>query len=353
MKKRIKTALILLGIGVAVNIALAIVKMYVGLSSNSLMIMLDAMNSFFDIITTAVAVFAFVALIVPRSEKAPHGYGRSEYLASFVVAVVSVVMGGLFFIRSLNRMAMPEPVWFGAESCALIAVAIPVKLAIAISYKLFNKKLRSKAIEAISIDSFLDAAITTASLISFVVSSRVNYAVDAIFGIVTSIVVILFAIKAVVDSVKSVVRGDDGDIRQDVETALNEVAGIKRIVSVDVHDYGYGEKDVSAFVEFEDGASALDVASLSREVEDKYTERVRPDFVVNIRLIPSCESAPAQETSSGAEDGNRSEGDIQTESGSQAESKNLPEVSIQTEAPHGEVASREEIEYSLQSENQE
>ena len=42
MKQRVKKSLIIVAIGVVVNVALALIKMYVGLSSNSLCIMLDA-----------------------------------------------------------------------------------------------------------------------------------------------------------------------------------------------------------------------------------------------------------------------------------------------------------------------
>ena len=115
MKQRVKKSLIIVAIGVVVNVALALIKMYVGLSSNSLCIMLDAINNFFDILTAIVAGVAFCTLLIPRSEKAPYGYGRTEYLAGFIVAATSVVVGGLFLIRSLNRMAMPEPVWFGVK----------------------------------------------------------------------------------------------------------------------------------------------------------------------------------------------------------------------------------------------
>ena len=113
MKSRIKKSIWLISVAIVINIALATIKTYVGLSSNSLCIMLDGTNSFFDVITCLVTLVVFIFLLVPRNEKAPYGYGRGEYLAGFIVAVVSVIVGGLFFIRSLNRMAMPEPVWFG------------------------------------------------------------------------------------------------------------------------------------------------------------------------------------------------------------------------------------------------
>lgn len=129
MNARIKKSILLIAIGIIVNIALAAIKMYVGLASNSLCIMLDAMNSFLDTLTCIVTLIVFIVLLAPKSESAPHGYGRGEYLAGFIVAVVSVVMGGFFFIRSINRMAMPEPVYYGLQSMVLISVCLPINSA--------------------------------------------------------------------------------------------------------------------------------------------------------------------------------------------------------------------------------
>lgn len=76
MKDRVKKSIILIAVGIVINVALAIIKMHVGLSSNSLCIMLDATNSLLDIITCIVTLAFFIALLVPRNEKAPYGYGR-------------------------------------------------------------------------------------------------------------------------------------------------------------------------------------------------------------------------------------------------------------------------------------
>lgn len=241
MKERAKKSLILIAVCIVINIALASIKMYVGLSVNSLCIMLDATNSFLDIITGIVTLVVFIMLLVPKSESAPYGYGRGEYLAGFVVAITAVVVGGLFFIRSINRLAMPEPVYFGWQNCVLIAVCVPLKLAIGLVYYFANKKIKSKALKAIMLDSFLDTAITATSLVSFAVSANVDYAVDAIFGIVMSVVIILAAIKMVVDNVKAVVLGDDAtEEKKAIDDACRQ-RGVEHHNLI-LHDYGYGSR---------------------------------------------------------------------------------------------------------------
>lgn len=184
--------------------------------------MLDAVNSFFDVLTCVATLAFLVALLFPRSEKAPYGYGRGEYLAGFIVSVVSVVVGGLFFLRSINRLAMPEPVWFSVQNCALICATLPVKLAMGLTYYFCNKKLHSSAVKAIMLDSFLDIGVTATSIVSFAISSRVDYAVDAIFGIVISVIIVVFAVKMVADNVRSIVVGDGA--KQERE-AVDEICG--------------------------------------------------------------------------------------------------------------------------------
>ncbi len=251
MKDRVKKTVLILLLGVAVNIALAIIKMYVGYSSNSLTIMIDATNNSFDIATCIVTLLAFVMLLRPRNEKAPFGYGRVEYLAGFIVAVVSVVVGGLFFIRSLNRLAMPEPVWFGLQNCILIAVSIPIKFGLGLFYYFMNRKLRSKAVAAIMLDSFMDTAITATSLVSFAISSNVDYAVDAIFGIVMSILIVIFAIKLVVDNVKIIVLGDGAaDEKAAIEKLCGRYDEIIGVLKISLHDYGYASKAGTVEIDF-------------------------------------------------------------------------------------------------------
>ncbi len=243
LKERTKIALIVLGVAIVCNIGLAFVKLYVGLAVNSLMIMLDAINSFFDILTAIATAVAFSLLFLNINEKAPFGYGRSEYVAGFVVATVSVVLGGVFFMRSLNRLAMPEPLYFGVQYCILISVALAVKIGLAVMFALANKKYKSKALSALMLDSFLDIGITATSLVSFAVSAYVNYAVDAIFGIVVSIVIVIYGVLMIADNLKSVVVGDKCEEEKDaLKSAFEQVEGVLSVEQIAVHDYGFAHK---------------------------------------------------------------------------------------------------------------
>ena len=243
IKERTKISLIILAVAIVCNIGLAFVKLYVGLAVNSLMIMLDAINSFFDVLTAIATAVAFSLLFVKTNENAPFGYGRSEYVAGFVVATVSVVLGGVFLMRSLNRLAMPEPLYFGVQYCILISVALVVKIGLAITFTLVNRRYHSKALSALMLDSFLDVGITATSLVSFAISSQVNYAVDAIVGIIVSIAVVIFGIAMIVDNLRGVVVGDKcEEEKEEIRETFACLDGVKEVKNIHVHDYGFAKK---------------------------------------------------------------------------------------------------------------
>ena len=281
-KDALKKSILLIAVIIALNVGLAIAKLYVGLSSNSLCIMLDSINSFLDVLTAIASVIA-LAVVMKSREDAP--YGRSEYLASFVVSVVAVVLGGLFLIRSVNRLAMPEPVWFGVESTAIISVAIAVKLGIGVTCHILNKKLNSVAVKAIMLDSFLDVGVTTTSLVSYVVSGYVDYAVDAILGIVLSIVIIIFAVKMVVSSVKTIVVGDKcEDEKEIIENIVGGTDKVREIGKITFHDYGTHQKICVVEVVY-DSDSLDEVTDISLSLTNKIFEQTG----IKAQILPlSC-----------------------------------------------------------------
>ena len=162
-------------------------------------------------------------------------------------------------------MAMPEPVYYGWQSIVLISVCLPIKLGIGLAYMFANKKIRSQAVRALMLDSFLDMGITATSLVAFAITARVDYAVDAIVGIVMSIVIIAVGIKMVVENVRAIVVGDGAKAEI---AAIEDACKVQNatLVKTELHDYGYGAKVGNAFV----GASEnTDFAAMSAVVKEK------------------------------------------------------------------------------------
>lgn len=126
------------------------------------------------------------------------------------------------------------------------------KLGMGLMYYFANKKIRSQAIRAVMLDSFLDLGITATSVVAFAVTTRVDYAVDAIVGIVMSIVIIAIGIKMVVENVRAIVVGDGAKEEKKVVEQVCQDNGVT-LEKTDIHDYGYGAKVGNAYISANEG----------------------------------------------------------------------------------------------------
>ncbi len=282
MNKRAKRSITVLAIACCVNLGLAIAKLFVGLSANSLCILIDSTNSFFDILTGIVTLLSFVMLVKPTTDDKPFGWGRLEYVAGCVVAIASVVMGGVFLMQSVNRLAMPEPVWFGWQSCLIISVAAAVKAGMAVGYALVNRRLQSPAIRALVWDSVLDLGISLFSILSFALSGRVNYAVDAWFGIAISLLSIGCGIKLTLDNLRLLAgRGNTVQWQAPIRELCLADPHIEQVHAVILHDYGHDalQGEVLVVWNTDDLQEILSVA-------EQLQQQIKQQIGVQVYLVP-------------------------------------------------------------------
>ena len=79
--------------GILCNLALFVLKMVIGAASHSLSVIADAFNNMTDFISSLVSFFAVKLSAKPADREHPYGHGRTEYIASFVVAILILVVG--------------------------------------------------------------------------------------------------------------------------------------------------------------------------------------------------------------------------------------------------------------------
>lgn len=265
-KKRLKTTVLVLAAGAALNLGIAIMKLYVALSTNSVVILLDASNSFLDIATGAITVFAVALMFRQSGKDNEFGYGRAEYIAGFVVAAVVIVLGGMFMVESLNRLSMPEPIWFSLQHMGIVIGALAIKIVLLVIYKLADRKIHSSALGALVLDSGMDVAITAVTVISFSLSARLEFAVDAVVGIVMSVLILIMGVKMIIASVKTLM-GVSGTKEQknDIAAATLKVEGVCGVGKIKLHDYGFERVVGTVEIAVSEGENPLEVCARVKE----------------------------------------------------------------------------------------
>ena len=75
-------------IGILTNIALAGVKAFIGLVTNSIAVTMDAVNNFSDALSSVVTIVGTKLSMRSPNRKHPFGYGRIEYMTALIVAII-------------------------------------------------------------------------------------------------------------------------------------------------------------------------------------------------------------------------------------------------------------------------
>ena len=173
--------------GICVNLCLFMVKLYVGISTNSISIYVDSLNNALDSVVCIIALVGFW-LSVRTSPKYPFGLGRAEDLTGFITAVVIVGTGFGFGYVSLERTLYPAPVWFSVRYAVIIAVTAVVKLLLGAYYKFKDRRHPSPVLKGLITESVLDFFITLSTLISFTLTRVAGVPVDGVGNQVINIV---------------------------------------------------------------------------------------------------------------------------------------------------------------------
>ncbi|MCI5819801.1 MAG: cation diffusion facilitator family transporter [Acidaminococcus sp.] len=249
-------------VGSVVNTALAVLKLYVGLVSNSISILADGINNFCDAFGFIGASIGIAVSDKKPTEKFPYGFGKTEHVVSLLISVLILVIGGLFCYQSLERVFTPLPITFNWLHFGLIAATVPVKVGLAVFLWHVEKKTNSPIVKVEKLDCILDASITATTLLGFGVSRFVNFPIDGIIGVTIAIFIVIVGIKIAAKSFGNLIDKKDEET-YDSLCVLFKTYGYDK---VDVKVFGFGsEKYAVAAIDKIDEDKVLSIKSEAKE----------------------------------------------------------------------------------------
>ena len=115
-------------IGILTNVLLATFKAVIGVISNSIAVILDAVNNLSDALSSIITIVGAKLAGKAPDKKHPLGYGRIEYLSAMIVSGIVLYAGLTSAVESIEKIIYPEKADYSILSLIIIAVAIVVKL---------------------------------------------------------------------------------------------------------------------------------------------------------------------------------------------------------------------------------
>ena len=250
LKVRNKYAMLSSITGIIVNILLSIFKFIVGLISNSMSIISDAVNNITDAGSSVVSMIGFKLSQKEIDKDHPWGHGRMEYVAAFIVDVLIIIVGYQLLQTSIGKIINPEMPSITNVTIILLVVAILVKLWLFVFYRKIANTIDSAAIRGTAYDSISDTISTLAVLISAIVAKLANVSIDGYISILVSMFILFTGCKALKETIDLLLgEKPDEEFVKEIEEFSKQYELVSGIHDIMVHDYGPGRKIISFHAE--------------------------------------------------------------------------------------------------------
>jgi cation diffusion facilitator family transporter len=122
--RSVKKGLLAAGVGLAVNIALATIKIVTGVLGNSYALIADGIESTADIFSSLVVWAGLKIASLPADEDHPYGHGKAESIAGMMVALALLSAAILIALQSYREIVTPHhtPAWYTLLVLAVVVV---------------------------------------------------------------------------------------------------------------------------------------------------------------------------------------------------------------------------------------
>ena len=257
-------------IGIITNILLATFKAAVGFLSNSIAIILDAVNNLSDAMSSVVTIIGAKLGARKPDKKHPLGHGRVEYISSMIVAAIVLYAGITSLVESVKKIIQPETANYNIADILIITVAIVVKIILGRYVKQQGEKVNSGALIASGADASFDAVLSASVLASTVIFLIWGISLEAYVGVIISVVIIKAGFEMMSDTLNDIIghRGD-AEISKKIKALLNEEPEVRGAYDLVLFDYGPNKSYGSVHIELPDIMTVDEVDLLIRRLQMK------------------------------------------------------------------------------------
>lgn len=177
-------------IGIITNSLLFLIKLSVGLLSNSVSILADAFNNLSDAASSIITIIGFKMANKPADAEHPFGHGRIEYITAMVVSFMVMLVGLQFVKTSFQKIITPTPVSFETIPFLLLLISIGFKLWLSKFNKSIGNKINSSTLKATATDAMGDVFTSSTVVISFLIAKFTTLPIDGYIGIIVALAIV-------------------------------------------------------------------------------------------------------------------------------------------------------------------
>ena len=257
-------------IGIIANVFLAGFKAFVGLMTNSIAIILDAVNNISDAGSSIITIVGTKLAGKEPDKKHPFGYGRIEYLSAMIISVIVLYAGITSLVESVKLIINPKLPDYNTVSLIIVAVAVVVKILLGRHVKSVGVKVKSDSLINSGEDATLDSIISASTLVAAAIFLIFNISLEAWLGAAISLVIIKSGIEMLRETISHILgERNDAELARSIQKTVLSFPDVQGAYDLVLNNYGPDTWNGSIHIEVPDTYSAGQLDQLIREISMK------------------------------------------------------------------------------------
>ncbi|MBP5631288.1 MAG: cation transporter [Clostridia bacterium] len=267
-KKREKTIIRTSFVGIGANVFLAAFKLFVGLISASIAVMLDAVNNFTDALSSVVTIIGTKLANRRPDKKHPMGHGRAEYLSALIIAAIVLYAGITSLVESIKKIINPSAADYSVISLVIIAVAVVVKILLGLYVGKKGRDTDSDSLKASGKDALFDAILSASVLASALIFVLFHISLESYVGILISGFIIKSGIEMLIETLNKILgERADSELTTKIKSLLKTLPEVHGAYDLVIHSYGPEKLLASVHLEVPDYLTATQIDTLARRAQ--------------------------------------------------------------------------------------
>ena len=261
-------------VGILTNLLLTALKAVVGIFSNSIAIVLDAVNNLSDAASSIITIVGTKLAGKPADKKHPFGYGRIEYLSAMVISLIILYAGITSLVESVKKIVSPTTPDYSIPSLVIVASGIVVKIALGLYVKSRGRRFRSESLVNSGEDAMLDSIISAATLVAAIVYLAFGLSLESYLGAVISVVVIKSGIEMLMTTLSEILgERAEPSLAAKIKQTVNSFDGVHGAYDLILNNYGPDSFNGSIHIEVPDSYTAEKIDGLVRSIQTAVYEK--------------------------------------------------------------------------------
>ena len=262
----IKTSIV----GILANVVLAVIKAIVGFASNSIAIVLDAVNNLSDAGSSLITIVGTKLAAKAPDKKHPFGYGRVEYLSAMVISVIVLYAGITSFVEAIKKIINPEIPAYTTSSLIIVALAVVVKIILGNYVKQVGLEVNSDSLINSGQEAKLDSIVSASTLVAAAVFLLIDISFEAYLGAIISVIIIKSGVEMIGSTISQILgERNDPELAKAVIKTVEDFEGVEGAYDLVLNNYGPDTWNGSIHIEVPDTFTADKLDQIIRDIQLK------------------------------------------------------------------------------------